>query len=434
MAVSAYTTAPEAINDPCPGPSNMTDAAISKRIKALYQQESRRVFATLVRLLGDMDLAEDMLQEAFQAAIQQWETDGIPQNPRAWLVSTGRFKGIDQLRRRARLSDLQAMAAPVDELESATPDHASVIDDDRLRLIFTCCHPALSPEIQVALTLREVCGLSTEAIARSFLVTPKTMAQRLVRGKAKIRQAGIPYELPAARDLPERLESVLQVIYLVFNEGHKTRDRVSDATPDLRQEAIRLGYLVVELLPDPEALGLVALMLLHEARRASRWSTDGDIVLLQHQDRQQWDPTLIAEAQTLLGRAFASGEVGSYVLEAGIAAEHARAPDFALTDWPRIVTLYEWLLSANPSPVVALNHAVAIAMRDGPQAGLERIDLLLQDKTLQRYHLAYAARADLYQRCGQSAKAQRDYQRAFELTDNEPERRFLQQRLAQLAD
>lgn len=414
----------------------MTDAAISKHINILYQQESRRVFATLVRLLGDMDLAEDMLQEAFQAAIQQWGVDGIPRNPRAWLVSTGRFKGIDHLRRRARLSDLQTMITPVDAQESFDTDIDNVIDDDRLRLIFTCCHPALSPEVQVALTLREVCGLSTEAIARGFLVTPTTMAQRLVRGKAKIRQAGIPYELPAARDLPERLETVLQVIYLVFNEGHKTQDQMRengmDNTLDLRQEAIRLGYLVVELLPDPEALGLVALMLLHEARRASRWSTDGDIVLLQDQDRQQWDAALITEALTLLERAFATGEVGSYVLEAGIAAEHARAPDFASTNWSRIVTLYEWLQRANPSPVVALNQAVAVAMRDGPQAGLERINLLLQDKALQRYHLAYAARADLHQRCGQKSQARQDYRRALDLVDSEPERRFLQQRLAQL--
>lgn len=439
----------------------MTDATIIARINMLYQQESRRVYATLVRLLGDMDLAEDMLQEAFQAALQQWVTDGIPQNPRAWLVSTGRFKGIDQIRRRARLSDLQEKAAPLDTLEPAAAEgSASIVDDDRLRLIFTCCHPALAPELQVALTLREVCGLTTEAIARAFLVAPTALAQRLVRGKAKIRQAGIPYELPSTRDLPERLDSVLQVIYLVFNEGHQTPeesaditvkatpyhstpdndtsdnstpDRTPEYTPDLRQEAIRLGYLVVELLPDPEALGLVALMLLHEARRTSRWSAEGDIILLQHQDRRQWDATLIAEAQALLNQAFAGGEVGSYVLEAGIAAEHARAAEFAATDWPRIVTLYEWLLRANPSPVVALNHAVAIAMRDGPQAGLERIERLLEDKSLQRYHLAYAARADLHQQCGQLTEAQQDYRRALNLAKSEPERRFLQQRLAQLA-
>jgi RNA polymerase sigma-70 factor, ECF subfamily len=407
-----------------------------ERIERLYRSESRRVLATLIRLLGDFDLAEEALQDAFTAAMEQWPRDGMPANPRAWLISTGRFKAIDRLRRRARFDAmLGELAARLDD--RAAPDPAErddqVLEDDRLRLVFTCCHPALPPDAQVAMTLREVCGLTTEEIASAFLTGPPTVAQRIVRAKAKIRSARIPYEVPPRDELADRLEAVLRVVYLVFTQGYAPASGDSVVRAELAEEAIRLGRLLVELLPEPEALGLLALMLLQDSRRAARTTAHGDLVLLADQDRSRWDRERIAEGTALLERAVASGQVGPYALQAAIAAAHAAAPTAAATDWDRIVGLYDLLARADPSPVVELNRAVAVAMRDGPSAGLALIDAILERGQLDTYHLAHAARADLLRRLGRTADASAAYRRALELTRQEPERRFLQQRLRELA-
>jgi len=402
-------------------------------IDAVYSSESRRVLATLIRLLGDFDLAEDAMHDAFRAALEQWKRDGVPANPRAWLVSTGRFKAIDQIRHRARF---EISPEPLDEelaLASSQEDFdAGRVEDDRLRLIFTCCHPALSPDARVALTLREVCGLTTEEIARAFLTTPPTLAQRIVRAKAKIRDARIPFEVPSQNELPDRLDAVLSVIYLVFNEGYNPSSGESLTRPDLSNEAIRLGRLLMELLPEPEVVGLLALMLLHESRRRARSSPTGDLVLLEDQDRSLWNRDLIAEGQALVERALSSRRIGPYTLQAAIAAVHAQAPTAAATDWAEIVGLYSVLMRVNPSPVVELNRAAAIAMRDGPLAGLELIDAILARGDLADYHLAHSARAELCRRLGKTAQAQASYERALSLARQEPERRFLEQRLAEL--
>jgi RNA polymerase sigma-70 factor (ECF subfamily) len=401
---------------------------------AVYRSESRRIFATLIRLLGDFDLAEDALHDAFKAALEQWPKEGVPANPRAWLVSTGRFKAIDALRRRARFDASQAAIAErlaVEGRATETPDDAGV-EDDRLRLIFTCCHPALAPHARVALTLREVCGLTTEEIARAFLAAPSTLAQRIVRAKAKIRDARIPYQVPSPADLPDRLDTVLHVIYLVFNEGYSASSGASLTRPDLSGEAIRLGRLLGELLPEPEVVGLLALMLLQESRRAARTSPQGDLVLLEEQNRSLWNRDQIAEGKALLERALASRRFGPFTLQAAIAEAHAGAPNAAATDWHRIVGIYDVLALAEPSPVVELNRAVAVAMRDGPQAGLALIDALLERGELGNYHLAHAARADLCRRLGKNAEACASYERALALTRQEPERRFLERRLAEL--
>jgi RNA polymerase sigma-70 factor (ECF subfamily) len=413
--------------------------AIAQEIKRVmfdevYRAESRRVLATLIRLVGDFDLAEEALQDAFAAAVEQWPRDGVPDNPRAWLVSTGRFKAIDAVRRRARLdASLGDIARRLDEVATANAGQTDQdVEDDRLRLIFTCCHPALSQSTQVALTLREVCGLSTEDIARAFLTSPSTIAQRIVRGKAKIRDAGIPYQVPSAPELPERLASVLQVTYLVFNEGYAASSGESLIRHDLTEEAIRLGRLIVDLLPDAEAIGLLALMLLQESRRTARTSPTGDVVLLENQDRSLWNREHIAEGKALLERAFATEGYGPYAIQAAIAAVHADAPTAAATDWNRIVELYDALLRIELSPVVDLNRAVAIAMRDGPEAGLALIDDILASGDLADYHLAHAARADLCRRLGRTADARVSYERALALAKQEPERRFLQKRLREL--
>ncbi len=403
-------------------------------VDSLYRSDSRRVFATLIRLLGDFDLAEEALQEAFAAALDQWAREGVPENPRAWLISTGRFKAVDLIRRRAKFnSSLSALADRVDTL-SQTPFSRieDGVEDDRLRLIFTCCHPALAPEAQVALTLREVCGLTTEAIASAFLTAPATLAQRIVRAKSKIRHAGIPFEVPAHEELGGRLESVLQVIYLVFNEGYATSSGDTVTRPDLSMEAIRLGRLLVELLPEPEVFGLLALMLLHESRRAARTTPAGEIILLDEQDRSLWEPSLISEGQDLVRRALATGSVGPYALQAAIAAVHSQAPRGNVTDWEQIVALYDALMRATQSPIVELNRAVAIAMRDGPQHGILLIEQILARGELIDYHLAHAAKADLYRRLGQTGSARRAYQQALALARQEPERRFIERRIAEL--
>ena len=404
-------------------------------VDGIYRAESRRVFATLVRLLGDFDLAEEAMHDAFRAALEQWPRDGVPANPRAWLVSAGRFKAIDGIRRRARFVAMDDVAEQVDALEDdAAPWEGEEIEDDRLRLIFTCCHPALSPDAQVALTLREVCGLTTEEIAQAFLSTAPTLAQRIVRAKAKIRDARIPYQVPMPAELPERLDSVLRVIYLVFNEGYSASSGDSVTRVDLAGEAIRLGRLLVELLPEPEAIGLLALMLLHESRRAARTSPGGDLILLDEQDRSLWNREQIAEGSALVGRALASRRFGPYTLQAALAAVHAEAPSADATDWSEIVGLYDVLARVDPSPVVELNRAVAVAMRDGPAAGLALIDAILARGDLQDYRLAHAARADLCRRLGETAQARASYLRALALTRQEPERRFLERRLTELAD
>ena len=406
-------------------------------VDAVYRADSRRVLATLIRLLGDFDLAEEAMHDAFAAAMEQWPEAGVPENPRAWLVSTGRFKAIDGIRRRARFDRTLTILA--DQLETAAatnavePDEEGV-EDDRLRLIFTCCHPALKPDAQVALTLREVCGLTTEEIARAFLVTPSTVAQRIVRAKAKIRDARIPYQVPSRGELSDRLDSVLSVIYLVFNEGYSASSGGSLTRHDLSGEAIRLGRLLTALLPEPEAIGLLALMLLHESRRAARASQEGEVILLDAQDRSLWSRDQIREGLELVERALLSRRFGPYTLQAAIAAVHAEAEHADKTDWPQIVGLYDVLVRADPSPVVELNRAAAIAMRDGPLAGLALIDAILARGDLADYQLAHAARADLCRRAGRPAEARESYMRALSLTENEPARRFLERRLGELPD
>jgi RNA polymerase sigma-70 factor (ECF subfamily) len=406
---------------------------IRQSIDAIYRSDSRRVLATLIRLLGDFDLAEEALHEAFASAVKQWPTEGVPANPRAWLVSAGRFKAIYVIRRRARFdATLSHLAERLEEKSREATDDPDEVEDDRLRLIFTCCHPALAPEAQVALTLREVCGLTTEEISSAFLTTPSTLAQRIVRAKSKIRDAGIPYQVPSRDELPARLDAVLQVVYLVFNEGYAASSGESLTRADLSSEAIRLGRLLVDLLPDPEAVGLLALMLLHESRRAARTTSSGEIILLDDQDRSLWNLGQIAEGKSLVAQALASQRFGIYTVQAAISAVHADATSAAATDWRQIVGLYDLLLQATPSPVIELNRAVAVAMRDGPEAGLALIDTLLERGDLSGYHLAHAARADLYRRLGDADAARASYQQALALTRQEPERRFLAGRIAEL--
>jgi RNA polymerase sigma-70 factor (ECF subfamily) len=404
-----------------------------QQVEALYRADSRRVLATLIRLLGDFDLAEEALHDAFAAALERWPADGIPANPRAWLVSAGRFKAIDGLRRRARFdAALGRIADHLDAASGLAPDDDGDLSDDRLRLVFTCCHPALPPDAQVALTLREVCGLTTEEIAHAFLTGPSTVAQRIVRAKSKIREAKIPYQIPERPDLPERLDSVLQVIYLVFNEGYSATSGATLVRHDLSGEAIRLGRLLVELLPEPEVQGLLALMVLHESRRATRTTPEGELVLLDEQDRSRWDRVQIAEGVALVEHALRSRRFGPYTLQAAIAAVHAEAESGAATDWAQIVGLYDLLLRVDPSPVVELNRAAAVAMRDGPAAGLVLVEAILGRGELADYHFAHSARAELYRRLGRRADARGAYERALALTRQEPERRFLERRLREL--
>ncbi|HKV71435.1 MAG TPA: RNA polymerase sigma factor [Gemmatimonadales bacterium] len=413
-----------------------TAELVRQAVDAFYRSDSRRVLATLIRLLGDFDLAEEALHDAFTAAMEQWPRDGVPSNPRAWLVSTGRFKAVDAIRRRTRFD--ASLAKLAQQLDADTSDVAGwndeSLEDDRLRLIFTCCHPALPPDAQVALTLREVCGLTTEEIAHAFLTGAPTVAQRIVRAKRKIRDARIPYRVPSRADLPGRLDSVLRVVYLVFTEGYAASVGASLTRPDLSGEAIRLGRLLTELLPEPEVAGLLALMLLHESRREARTSPAGELVLMDAQDRSLWDRDQITEGLGLVERALSSRRFDPYTLQAAIAAVHAEAPNAAATDWARIVGLYDLLARVDPSPVVELNRAVAIAMRDDPMAGLVLIDALLARGDLSDYHLAHAARADLCRRLGRTTEARASYARALALTRQEPERRFLQRRLDTLQD
>ncbi len=406
---------------------------VRDHVEAIYRSDSRRVLATLIRLLGDFDLAEEALHDAFAAALESWPENGLPANPRTWLISTGRFKAIDRLRRTDRFDS--ANANVLDRLaQTNAPEVEEGVEDDRLRLIFTCCHPALSPDAQVALTLREVCGLTTEEVARSFLTPAPTLAQRIVRAKAKIRDAGIPYEVPSLPDLPARLDSVLHVIYLVFNEGYLASSGASLTREDLSAEAIRLGRLLVELLPEPEAVGLLALMLLHEARRPARASPGGELILLEEQDRSLWNREQIKEGVSLVERALSSRGVGPYTLQAAIAAVHAEARDATSTDWGQIVGLYNVLLQADPSPVIALNRAAAVAMRDGPGEGLKLIDAIIARGELDDYYLAHAARGDLYKRLGRVNDAVAAYRRTLKLVTQEPERRFVIRRLRELED
>jgi len=411
---------------------------LSRTLETLYRSESGRVLATLVRLLGDLDLAEESMHEAFAAALESWPQTGIPDKPRPWLISTARFKAIDAIRRRARFDAAQTdLVAHIESRVSEAPEENEEIEDDRLRLIFTCCHPALAPEGQVALTLREICGLTTEEIARAFLVTPATLAQRIVRAKAVIRDRKIPYEVPAPQELAQRLDAVLQVIYLVFNEGYSAAAGAEVTRAELTGEAIRLGRLLTELHAEPEVMGpevigLLALMLLQESRRAARTSPTGELILLENQDRSLWNREQIAEGVALVEKALNSRRFGSYTLQAAIAAIHAEAESTAATDWRQIVALYNQLVRMQPSPVVQLNRAVAIAMRDGPEAGLKQIDAVLEQGELANYYLAHAARADMCRRLGRTAEARDSYEKALALTQQEPERQFLQERIRQL--
>lgn len=406
---------------------------LSRTFETLYRSESGRVLATLVRLLGDLDLAEESMHEAFAAALESWPRTGIPDKPRPWLISTARFKAIDAMRRRTRFDGAQRdLVAHVESRVDDASLEDEEIEDDRLRLIFTCCHPALSPEGQLALTLREICGLTTEEIARAFLVTPATLAQRIVRAKAKIREASIPYEVPAPQELPERLNAVLQVIYLVFNEGYSAAAGAEVTRAELTGEAIRLGRLLTELQPEPEVMGLLALMLLQESRRAARTSATGELILLENQDRSLWNREQIAEGVAWVERALKSRRFGAYTLQAAIAAVHAEAESTAATDWRQIVALYNHLVQIQPSPVVRLNRAVAIAMCEGPEAGLAQIDAVLEHGELANYYLAHSARAELYRRLGRTAEARASYEKALALTQQEPERQFLQARIRQL--
>jgi RNA polymerase sigma-70 factor, ECF subfamily len=414
--------------------SNGATDTIRESLDAVYRAESGRILATLIRLLGDFDLAEDAMQDAFAAAVERWLKEGVPKNPRAWLVSAGRFKAIDSLRRRARFDASQEKIA--EQLESQSSSEIvsddEGVEDDRLRLIFTCAHPALAPEARVALTLREVCGLTTEEIARAFLTSAPTVAQRIVRAKVKIRDARIPYLIPSPSELPERLDAVLQVVYLVFNEGYSASSGTSLTRADLSTEAIRLGRLLHQLLPEPEVTGLLALMLLQESRRPARTSPGGELILLEHQDRSLWNREQIAEGVALVEQALKSRRFGPYTLQAAIAAVHSEAASTAATDWAQIVALYSVLARAQPSPVVELNRAVAVAMRDGPETGLSLIEDLLARGELADYHLAHSARADLCRRLGKTAEARISYEKALDLTKQEPERRFLQNRLREL--
>jgi RNA polymerase sigma-70 factor (ECF subfamily) len=413
-----------------------TADTFNETITSVYRSDSRRVLATLIRLLGDFDVAEEAMHDAFRAAVEQWPRDGVPANPRAWLVSTGRFKAIDGLRRRSRFDQLDEQAAASDlavEDEVAWADREHV-EDDRLRLIFTCCHPSLAADAQVALTLREVCGLTTEEIAHAYLTPAPTLAQRIVRAKAKIRDAKIPYQVPSPTELPERLDAVLRVIYLVFNEGYAASSGETVTRHDLSSEAIRLGRLLVDLLPHPEAVGLLALMLLHESRRLARTTPDGDIVLLEDQDRSQWDRALIDEGKALAERALRAGPPGPYTIQAAIGAVHAEAAEPAATDWPQIVGLYTVLMRVAPTPVVELNRAVAVAMRDGPAAGLALVDGILERGDLRDYRLAHAARAEFCRQLGRPEDARASFERALALTRQGPERRFIERRIAGLSN
>ena len=416
-----------------------THDQIRELLDSLYRVDSRRILATLIRLLGDFDLAEEAMHEAFATALTAWPSSGVPDNPRPWLISTARFKAIDTLRRRARFDASQGELARYLEAQSSSAEYSTETDsleDDRLRLIFTCCHPSLAPEARVALTLREVCGLTTEEIAKAFLTTPRTLAQRIVRAKAKIRESRIPYEVPTPQEFPERLSAVLQVVYLVFNEGYSAAAGREVTRAELTGEAIRLGRLLAELQPnpetEPEVIGLLALMLLHESRRAARASPTGDLILLEHQDRSLWNRSQIAEGVALLEKAMKSRPFGPYTLQAAIAAVHAQAESVAATDWGQIAALYDQLAQIQPSPVVQLNRAVAIAMRDGPEAGLAHIDAVLEHGELANYYLAHSARADMYRRLGRTAEARSAYEKALALTQQEPERQFLQERIRQL--
>ncbi|HUN61887.1 MAG TPA: RNA polymerase sigma factor [Candidatus Sulfotelmatobacter sp.] len=415
--------------------SECSTEQIRELLDSLYRVESRRILATLIRLLGDFDLAEEAMHEAFATALNLWPSSGVPGSPRPWLISTARFKAIDTLRRRARFDASQGdlvrhLEAQYSAAEKSNEEDS--LEDDRLRLIFTCCHPLLAPEAQVALTLREVCGLTTEEIARSFLVTPATLAQRIVRAKTKIRETPIPYEVPTPQELPERLGAVLQVVYLVFNEGYSAASGAEVTRAELTGEAIRLGRLLTELQPEAEVIGLLALMLLQESRRAARTSPSGELILLENQDRSLWNRTQIAEGVALLEKALKSRSFGSYTLQAAIAAVHAQAESAGATDWGQIVALYDRLLRIQPSPVVHLNRAVAIAMRDGPEAGLAQIEAVLEHGGLANYYLAHSAHADMYRRLGRTAEARASYEKALALTQQEPERQFLQERIRQL--
>jgi RNA polymerase sigma-70 factor (ECF subfamily) len=408
--------------------------SVQQTVDAVYVSESRRVLATLIRLLGDFDLAEEALHDAFRAALEQWPRDGVPSNPRSWLISAGRFKGIDTIRRRSRFDsfDEDPEAHDVAVSEATAWTDAASVEDDQLRLIFTCCHPVLPPDAQVALTLREVCGLTTEEIARAFLTPAPTLAQRIVRAKARIKDARVPYQVPSQAELPSRLDAVLRVIYLVFNEGYSASSGAAVTRHDLSGEAIRLGRLLVVLLPEPEAMGLLALMLLHESRREARTSASGEVILLDEQDRSRWNREQITEGARLVERALETRHFGAYTIQAAIAALHAEAPSTSQTDWSEIVGLYDVLWRLEPSPVIELNRAVAVAMRDGPEAGLRLIEAILDRGDLGDYRLAHAARADMYRRLGRREEARASYERALKLTRQEPERRFLQRRLAEL--